>query len=94
MKVIDDYKMSRVIDDMKLCVAKCDNGNIMLYAGNSKGKILLKRFFGSRSYERFLTRSVILSLLLRDSYNKDVDTCYKNLKDTIEGIYNEKNSMF
>lgn len=93
MKVIDDIKMSKVIDDMKLCVAKCDNGNLMLYVGNFKGKIFLKRFFSYRQYERFLTRSVIFSLMARGSSNKDVDRCYKNLQNSIEEIYSEKNSI-
>lgn len=94
MKIIDDMKMSKIIDNTKLCIAKCTNGNIMLYIGNSKGKIFLKRFVSYRSYERFLTRSVILYLLSKGFKNKNVDKVYASLEASIGDLYNEKNSMF
>lgn len=94
MKLFDDIKMSKTIDNTKLCVAKCTNGNIMLYIGNSKGKIFLKRFVSYRAYERFITRSVILYLLSDGSKNKDVDRVYISLESTIGDLYNEKNSLF
>ena len=86
MKLFDNIKMNNVISELKLCIAKCTNGNIMLYVGNGKGKIMLRRFSGYKSYERFLVRSVVLSLLLNGGYDKDVDRCYKNLLKTLETL--------
>lgn len=85
MKLFDDLKMNKVISNLTLCVAKCDNGNVMLYAGNSNGKVLLKRFKGYHQYERFLVRSVILGMTGKYDV-KAVDKIYSALKDTVDSL--------
>lgn len=85
MKIFEDLKLNKSIDNFKLCVAKCDNGNIMLYVGNKNGKILLKRFSGQKSYERFLVRSVILGLTGKYDL-KSVDGIYFLLQKTLEAL--------
>lgn len=92
MKLIDEFKMNKVMNDVELMVGKNKRGAPVLYLSsveNPDKKVLLRNFFGEKQYRKFMVRSVILSLLIGDGYKSDIDRCYRKLRDY---LYDEVNN--
>jgi hypothetical protein len=87
--LIDEYKFSKSCKKAEIFLTYDDKKRPILYVGNGRKKMLLKRFIADFQYKRFLIECVLCYMYADKKYLKKIHQGYNNIVKFLEKDYDE-----
>ena len=84
MSMFDDLKISKNIKKAEIFITYDDHKRPILYVGNGKKSVFIKRFFSDFQYKKFMIEAVMCHLYADKKYLKKVKSAYNNIVKVIE----------